>query len=133
MRFDMEITARLQGKRDALKAELAEAISAILDYDTWDSIMNLVVESRVQAAFDRMGLIVDYDKVVWYEFLRTQGVTLPDIVTSFVEMTSSTWMLFPTRDSVYAVEHPISQKTGPNGHKQIIFSNDDVLFFKKRS
>lgn len=130
MSFDMEITARLQGKRDYLKSEIYKAISGAVKYDVWETILDLVVTSKVQGAFNRMGLIVDYDLVGWYEMLQYEGAKLPEVVISFIEMTREAWLMFPARDAVYAVERPVSREETGRGTQRLRFSNGEVLEMK---
>lgn len=131
LQFEREITARLQGRRGALHEQVWQMVSRDIGADTLGAILRLVTDRRVQQAFGYLGLIAHYKHLAWYEFLRVSGVVLPDVIRSFCTMTAETWLLFPARDKVFAVERPVGIEAAGRS-RVLLFANGDRLMFPER-
>lgn len=126
MDFDFELAARLNGQVFDAKDAVFQLAAASVGHDTQMAILDRVVASQVHAGFNFMGLFTDYPRLIWYQFLRGQGVHLPDVVSTFCDMTSTAWLIFPTPDVVFAAERPRSVEQSETTYT-LVFSDGDRL------
>ena len=132
MKFDMESTVQLLGEKDKLRDDLNNLISNGMNYDLDEALLQLVINGNRQDAYSKMGLATDYFLLAWYETLQLRGVKLPEVVLSFMQMTNETWLLFPMRHAIHAVERPVSIKTTKEGIRLVGFSNGESLELNRR-
>lgn len=137
--FDQETTVRLngslavcghavwhKGRGTAVQDAVWRLTGASLGYDTQRAMLDMIVARGIQPGFDYMGLIADHARLAFYEFLRASGADLSDIATTFCAMTSSVWLMFPTRTMIYAVDRPVAA-VADDVELLLLFSDDNRL------
>lgn len=132
MKFDMESTVQLLGKKDELRNVVNRIITDEIYFDFDGALLELVISGKRQDSLSIMGLAADYSLLAWYETLHLRGVKLPKVVLSFMQMTNETWLMFPMRHAIHAVERPVSIKTTKEGNRLVGFSNGESLELNRR-
>jgi hypothetical protein len=128
VRFNHEVTVRLDGKRSALRSALWLMAQQALGYEAFEGILNWIVEQRVQAAFGYMGLIASFDDLIWYQFLQSSGLTLDEVAATFCDLVTEVWLLFPTSGVILMVERPKRVETSEQGCMLVFRDGSEIAF-----